>query len=95
MGIDFYNIFEDMAGKGGPLVSPKFMKNFMLPHYRRFVDFLHSHGIEFVCVDSDGDVRALIPLFMEAGINCLEPLEVAAGMEPLEVRQEYGRDLRL
>ena len=93
--IDCYNIFEDMAGKGGPLVGPEFFKKFMLPRYRRFVDFLRSHGVEFISLDSDGDVRVLIPLLVEAGINCLWPLEVAADMDPLELRKEYGRDLRL
>jgi uroporphyrinogen decarboxylase len=93
--IDYFNIFEDMAGKGGPLVSPKLFKKFMVPRYRRLTDFLHSHGVEYVSMDSDGDIRALIPLIMEGGINVLWPIEPAAGMEPLELRKEYGRDLRL
>jgi uroporphyrinogen decarboxylase len=93
--IDYFNIFEDMAGKGGPLVSPRIFRKFMLPRYRRIADFVRSHGVEFVAMDSDGDVRALIPLIMEAGINILWPLEIAAGVEPLDVRKEYGRDLRL
>ena len=93
--IDYFNIFEDMAGKGGPLVSPKLFKKFMVPRYRRLTDFLHSHGVEFVSMDSDGDMRPLIPLVMEGGINVLWPVEPAAGMEPLELRKEYGRDLRL
>ena len=92
---DYFNIFEDMAGKGGPLVSPRLCKKFMVPRYRRLVDFLGIHGVEFVSLDSDGDLRPLIPLLMEAGIALLWPLEVAAGMEPLELRREYGRDLRL
>ena len=92
---DYFNIFEDFAGKGGPLVSPKLFKRFLLPHYRRITEFLHSHDVEFVSMDSDGDVRVLIPLIIDAGINCLWPLEVAAGMEPLDIRKEYGHELRL
>ena len=34
-------------------------------------------------------------MVMEGGINVLWPVEPAAGMEPLELRKEYGRDLRL
>ena len=93
--IDYFNIFEDMSGKGGPLVSPKLCRQFMVPRYRRIADFVRSHGVEFVSLDTDGDPRALISLLMEAGINCLWPLEVASGIEPLEIRKEYGRDLRL
>ena len=93
--VDVFNVFEDMAGKGGPLMSPKLFKQFMLPRYQRFTAFLREHGVEFISMDSDGDVRALIPLIMEAGINCLWPLEVASDMDPVKIRKEYGRDLRL
>ena len=92
---DYFNIFEDMAGKGGPLVSPKIMKAFMLPRYRRVTDFLHNHGVEFISMDSDGDMRPLIGLLLEGGINCLWPLEPASGMDPMALRKEFGRDLRL
>ena len=44
-------------------------------------------------VDSDGDVSELIPLWLEAGINGIYPMEVAAGNDLVELRREYGRDL--
>jgi len=46
-------------------------------------------------VDSDGDMEALIPLWMEAGVNCLWPLEQAAGMDPLRLRKKFGGKLAL
>jgi hypothetical protein len=93
--LDCFNIFEDMAGKGGPLVSPHLMRRFMVPRYRRLTDFLRSHGLQFISMDSDGDMRPLISLLLESGINCLWPLEPASGMDPIALRKEYGRDLRL
>lgn len=92
---DYFNIFEDMAGKGGPLVSPALLKKFMLPRYKRITSFLKSHSVAFVTMDSDGDLRPLIPLLIEGGIDCLWPIEVAAGMDPLDLRRKYGRDLRM
>jgi uroporphyrinogen decarboxylase len=44
-------------------------------------------------MDSDGDVTELIPLWLECGINLISPLEVAAGMDVVQLRQQYGRQL--
>ena len=49
--------------------------------------------IEAIFVDSDGNIEELIPLWLEAGINGMYPLEVAAGMDAVKLRREYGRDL--
>jgi hypothetical protein len=92
---DWFNFFEDFAGKGGPLVSPAIFRRFLLPRYRRIIDAFRASGIRHFWLDSDGDPRALIPLLLEAGITCLWPNEIAAGCDPREVRREYGSALAL
>jgi len=92
---DFFNFFEDLAGKGGPLISPQLFRRFLLPHYQRIIARLRRAGIRHILYDSDGDVGALIPLLLEAGVTCLWPLEQASGMDPRRLRREYGRDLAL
>ena len=95
LDIDYFNFFEDMACKSGPLISPQHFREFMLPRYKRVIDHLNRHGIEIIWVDSDGNTEVLLPLFVEAGVTCHWPLERAAGMDPLEVRKEYGTSLAL
>ncbi|NQU09712.1 hypothetical protein HQ590_02900 [bacterium] len=90
---DFYYIHEDLAGKGGPLLGPNLFRKFLLPHYRRFVGFLKSNGVRVVLVDTDGDHRVLIPVFLEAGVDGFGPIERAAGMDPVAIRKEYGRSV--
>ena len=90
---DFYYIHEDMAGKGGPLMGPDLFRQFILPHYKRFVDFLKSNGVEIVLVDTDGEHNALIPVMLEAGVDGFGPIERAAGMDPVAVRKEYGKSV--
>jgi uroporphyrinogen decarboxylase len=85
--------WEDMAYRAGPLISPAMFREFMLPRYRRITDLARRYGIDTVFVDSDGDVSKLIPLWLEAGINGVYPMEVAAGMDVVALRREYGRDL--
>ncbi len=92
---DYFNLNEDFAMKTGPLLSPATFKRFIYPHMKRLVEFFKAHGVRYVMVDSDGNCEALIPLLLDAGVDGIWPLERAAGMDPLRLRQEYGRDLRL
>jgi uroporphyrinogen decarboxylase len=93
--IDYVNIWEDMAFKNGPLMSPAHVRKYILPGYKQIVDLLRTHGIDIIFVDCDGNVDLLIPIWLEAGINGVWPLEVAAGSDPLRLREEYEHDLLL
>ncbi|MCX7796248.1 MAG: hypothetical protein N2380_06995 [bacterium] len=93
--IDYFNFFEDFAGKGGPLISPQLFRKFLAPCYRKIIDHFSKFGIKYFWLDSDGDTRVLIPLMLEVGINCHWPLEQASGMDPIELRKIYGKDLVL
>lgn len=92
--IDYFNFSEDFAGKGGPLISPAIFRKFFMPRYKRIIEHLRKDGIRYFFLDSDGDLEVLIPLLLECGINCLWPLEIASGMEPVDLRRKFGRDLR-
>lgn len=93
--IDAFFFWEDMAYKAGPLISPGMARRYMLPRYRRVVDYLRSRGIEYIGLDSDGQIEPLIPVWLDAGLNCLYPFEVQSGMDVLAVRKKYGKDLRI
>jgi len=93
--LDFVIIFEDMAWKGGSFLSPKMFREFMLPHYKNLCGLLRSKGVDIIFVDSDGDISELIPLWLEGGVNGVFPLEVAAGMDAVQLRKKYGKELIL
>ncbi len=90
---DVFWYWEDMAYKHGSLVDPEMYGRFAMKHYRRVNDWLRGRGIRYIGLDSDGDVTGLIPLWLESGINMLWPIERQSGMDVLEVRRTYGRDL--
>ena len=53
-------------------------------------------GVDVICVDSDGKVDLLIPLWLEAGLNCIFPVEVGTWQaDPIQYRQQYGQALRM
>lgn len=91
--LDAFGLWEDMAYKSGPLLAPDMFKEFMIPRYKVVCEFLRSRGVDLICVDSDGDVRSLIPLWLRAGLNGIWPLEVQAGMDVRALRREYGNRL--
>jgi len=92
---DYATIWEDMAYHSGPHISPKQFRKFMLPGYKKITRFLRENGIDVIMVDSDGNNDAIIPCFLEGGVNCLYPLEAASGEDALRLRKKYGRDLIL
>jgi len=93
---DALSMWEDMCYNSGPLLSPAHFREFLVPHYRRITALARKHGVDVIWVDCDGKIDDLIPLWMEAGVNCMFPCEVGtwAG-EPVRYRREYGRDLLL
>ncbi len=94
--LDYVLIGEDgIAYKNGPLVSPDLYRGFYLPYVKRVLDFFKDHGVGILGESASGDIDQLVPLFLEAGYNLLCPLESACGMDALELRKEYGRDLLL
>jgi hypothetical protein len=92
---DFLMIWEDMAYKGGSLISPKLVKQFMLPYYRKVIETVRGLGCNIIIVDSDGDVSQLAPLFISAGVNVMLPFEVQAGMDVRTFRKQYGKNLAI
>ncbi|MBC7235400.1 MAG: hypothetical protein H5T69_06125 [Chloroflexi bacterium] len=91
--IDQLSVHEDLAGKSGPLIGPKQMREFIVPYYRRIWDLLHSRGVELFSVDSDGDINPILPELVEAGVNVIMPNEPAAGMDIVQIRRQYGTKL--
>lgn len=89
--LDFFWIGEDMAYKIKSMISPAMVREFMLPCYQQFGEIVRDYKIPIYDCDSDGYVGELIPIWMEAGINCTDPLEVAAGNDINEFRRLHGK----
>jgi len=92
---DYFNFFEDCAGKGGPLFGPQLFDRFFRRHYQRIIDRLQRAGIRSIWLDCDGDMEALIPCWTDVGVNMLWPLEQASGMDPVRLRKKFGKGLCL
>jgi len=85
-GIWFY---EDMGFKGRPFMSPAMYKEIIQPAHQRTIDFAHSRGLP-VIMHSCGMVEPLVPGMLAAGIDCLQVIEVKAGMDLIKLYKDYG-----
>ncbi len=92
---DYASGWEDICFKNGPIVSVDFFKHVVMPRYKRISKKLKAAGIKLWWIDCDGDVRPILPLMMEGGVNCLFPFEVNGCAHPAELLNEYGKDLRI
>ena len=90
-GMDFVSFWEDMCFVNGPLISPRIFREFMTPYYKEAIDAAKNEGVQFFCVDTDGDCTIVLPLFEEVGVNMMFPFEVQAGMDVRKVRKEHPK----
>jgi len=82
-------VYGDIAYKNGPFMSPKHYAEFVKPYHRRFFDEFHRRQMPII-LHSDGDIRPLIPHFLDLGVAALNPLESRAGMDVRELAPQYG-----
>jgi len=90
-GIMFY---EDMGYKGTPFMSPAMYRDLIYPGHKKTFDFAHSLGKQ-VTMHSCGFVEPLLPDLIDAGLNCLQAMEVKAGMDLVRIYQNHGDKLAL
>jgi uroporphyrinogen decarboxylase len=86
---DGFFFYEDMGFKERPFMSPAMYEEIMLPGHKRLFDFAHDHGCK-VIVHSCGYVAPLVPGLIAAGMDCLQALEVKAGMHLPTLYKEFG-----
>lgn len=89
--LDMVHLWEDMAGKQGTLISPRMIREFMLPNYQKVKQFADEYNIPVFNGDSDGNLYELMPLLYEAGVNRYLPFEVAAGNDVREFRRKFPK----
>ncbi len=90
---DCVHISEDMAYKKFSMISPDMAREYLLPAWQAWGEVIRGAQIPVYAVDSDGFIGELIPLWMEAGVNACDPIEVAAGNDINVFRRQFGRKM--
>ncbi len=81
-------VYGDMAFNHATMCSPATYRDILWPQHKRLADWAHARGLPFI-YHTDGDVRAVIPHYIEAGFDALQPLEAKANMDVRELCPTY------
>jgi len=85
---------DDMGYKSTTFFSPEMYRRMLKPYHKKAVDWAHDHGA-VAHLHSCGDVLTLVPDLVDIGIDALNPLEVKAGMDSVDLKRRYGDVLTL
>jgi len=86
--------FNDMGYRNTSLFSPAMYEQIIGPSDRKRNDWAHEQGMQTI-LHSCGCVKGLIPSLIKNGFDCLQPLEVKAGMDLKELKAQYGDRIAL
>ena len=82
---------DDSGTQRGEFINPDLWAEMIKPHYAKLCDWIHRHTAMKTFLHSCGSIRNLIPHFIEAGVDILNPVQTSAtGMDAAELKQEFG-----
>ena len=84
--------YDDMGYKYNQFFSLNMYRNLLKPSHQRACEWAREKGIH-THLHSCGDIHPFIPDLIEIGVECLNPLEVKAGMDPVALKKQYGDKL--
>ena len=85
---------DDLGGQNGLLFSPATYRKLIKPRHRKLFSAIKEQGSVQLFYHSCGAVRPLIGDLIDVGIDILNPVQIsAAGMDPTDLKREFGRDL--
>ncbi len=86
---------DDYGSQASQLVAPDDFRRIYKPHLSRLISFIRSKAPgSFVFFHSCGNVRPIIPDFIEMGVDILNPVHISAtGMEPKQLKKDFGKDI--
>ncbi len=85
--IDCVFILEDIAYRNGSMISPEQFREYALPYTEELADFAKGKGVSHIFVDCDGLITELIPLWLEAGVTGIFPVEAVNDIT--DIRRKY------
>ena len=85
---------DDMGYKNSQFFSMQIYRDLLKPIHKRAIEWAHSKGIP-AYLHSCGDVRPFVPDLVEMGLDGLNPIEVKAGVNPLQIKDAHGERLLL
>lgn len=88
--VDGFFFGNDFGTQADLICGPAQFDQFIMPWFRRFTDQAHSHGYQAL-LHSCGAIHKVIGRLIEAGVDCLHPLQaLAANMDADTLARDFG-----
>ncbi len=91
-GIEIIGIGDDLADNKAPFVSPQMFRELLFSEFRRVVQGYKKLGF-YVIKHSDGNLNPILDMLVEAGIDCLDPIDPLGSMDIGDIRERYGNQI--
>lgn len=85
-------VTDDIAGSKGLLFSSRDFLELVWPTYQQMAHIIKGRGL-YAFFHSDGNISGIIPNLIEAGFDCLHPVDTRAGMNLFELNKKFGRQI--
>lgn len=90
----FYICGTDFGSQQSTMMSIDTFKSLYLPFYKKMNDWIHTNTTWKTLKHSCGAIYDLMPYFIEAGFDAINPVQCsAAGMDPERLKREFGKDI--
>lgn len=88
-GVDMITFCDDLGSGNALIMSPALYRRFFLPWHRKLAQLCHRHGA-VVHMHSHGNINAVVPNLVDAGIDLLNPLDPTEHMDLPALKGQYG-----
>lgn len=91
--VDILMLADDYGTQSSLIMSPRHFQQFFKGPTLKLIELGKKYDLK-IMLHSDGNIRALIPEFIEMGIDVLNPIQpVCPKMDPLDLKREFGKDI--
>lgn len=90
--IDILRPHDDYGTQDRLLFSPDMWKDYFAENTGKLAELAHKYNA-FYMQHSCGAIRPVIPELIKCGVDILEPIQKVRGMEPEELKKEFGDKL--
>jgi hypothetical protein len=88
-GVDVVFYYDDLGMKGRTIFSVQNLQKFIIPYYKMLYQECKKHGM-FIVQHSCGYIDEILPHLVDAGLDCIQALEPAAGVNLGHLKDTLG-----
>jgi len=88
--LDVIYFYDDVGAQNGTLISKNMWRRLIKPYHERIISAARESG-KLVMYHTDGAVHAMVPEFLDMGVDILDPIQpTAKDMAPETLKSEFG-----